>query len=153
AATRARALTLELWEMAEKIKHAFGQARDGALPRAVPLTLRRGGALAKFLDAALGKDRAAFESRLRGVEGTREQVDALIRRPLLSSIERCNYLIREKLTRKRGEEAQWVVLAGNGGRYPLFLEEMTRRLAVPFLDERLERFSSEDQANLKYAVA
>jgi hypothetical protein len=58
-------------------------------------------------------------------------------------------------------EVDVVALIGNGARYPLFLEEMQARLAVPFLDERLLRVKEKDsegpleldQADLKGAVA
>ena len=44
-------------------------------------------------------------------------------------------------------------MIGNGCRYPLVAEEMARRLAVPFLDERLESFAAGREADVEGAVA
>lgn len=65
---------------------------------------------------------------------------------------RCNALVRRKLTGADGaaeEEVDWVVLSGNGARYPLVQATARELLHVAYLEDRL----TFDPENLKNAVA
>lgn len=146
---RARRLTLELWAHAEEMKRSFGVLKEnGDLPQTQGLSLSGNTPLHKVLQAAKVKDSGGAV-----VEVHRDEVDALIGPNLRSSINRCNRLMYEKLT-EPGYEIHRVVVAGKATLYPLFRDEVTAHLAVPFLHERLEWLDSEEkQADLKFAVA
>jgi molecular chaperone DnaK (HSP70) len=146
-ARRRRRLTQDLWATAERMKVRLGT--EGA----VSFVLAGNSPLDEHLSRTLSpQQKMQIEGRLRSIQVQRAQVDALVGHEVRDSIDRCNHLIADKLTRD-GQEVHCVVAAGNGTRYPLFKEEMERHLAVPFLDERLEPFPAEEQANLKDAVA
>jgi molecular chaperone DnaK (HSP70) len=157
AVERRRGVTQNLWLEAEKLKWALGagpsaryrHTQQSPLDIHIRRLLRPGGQTTDKVD-----------SRLNSIEVRREQVDQLVGDEVRDSVERCNHLIHEKLT-KEGLEVDVVALIGNGARYPLFMEEMQTRLAVPFLEERLLRVKEKDsegpleldQADLKDAVA
>jgi hypothetical protein len=93
-------------------------------------------------------------TQLERVTISRWEVDALVDAPVNRCVRNCNQLIRDVLTSGRdgreNEEVQWVVVSGNGSRYPMIREALGRGLHVPFLDEGRMTY---DQANLKHAVA
>jgi len=84
------------------------------------------------------------------------EVDALVHRTIESLIKKCNNLIAKKLRplpHGGMPEVDWVVLSGNGARYPLVQTLCKQKLHVAFLDSPdSERFTF-DQENLKHCVA
>jgi hypothetical protein len=151
---RRRTVTQNLWLEAERLKWALtGQA-------AIRYRHTQQSPLDQYLRRLVRPGAQAIDARLNAIEIRRDQVDALVLADVLDAVERCNHLIHDKLT-PHGLEVDCVAVLGNGARYPLFLEQMRARLAVPFLDERLFRVRETaplgpldiDPADLKNAVA
>jgi molecular chaperone DnaK (HSP70) len=141
-ANRNRQHTLELWDLAEKVKQLL-QTQNEASP-----IFTAESKLFQFLLQRQPDRKNQLLNALGQVKVQRREVDALIRDLLMRSIENCNGLIQEKLT-PHGEEVHCVAVAGNATRYPLVRELLQEKLDVPFCEDRLEW----DQDNLKFAVA
>ena len=143
-----------LWQLAERVKRKLGEGK--------PVRLKDLGAEAIGRDtsaviaAALRPLPLAAQNQLLGQFGevlvSPWEVDALVRKPVESAVAKCNRLIRKHLTDAPGgteREVDWVVLSGNGGRYPLVPRLVKEQLHVPGVEDRL----TADPENLKGAVA
>jgi hypothetical protein len=109
--------------------------------------------LDRYFQSLGGPGVSLKSDKFNKIDITRSMVDELVHSSIRESIARCNYLIHHKLT-LRDLEVHRVVMAGNGSRYRLFAEEMSKRLAVPQLDKgRMYQFAESELADLKHAVA
>ncbi len=79
------------------------------------------------------------------------EVDALVRPAVDAVVKKCNNLIRKHLVDRPGGEVEvdWVVVSGNGAKYPLVSKSLVDGLHVAYAAERL----TVDAENLKEAVA
>ena len=153
ATLRRRTCFQGLWRLAEAVKHDLARGR--------PVKLRE-------LDPALtGKDtsplvadlvrpfpppaQAQMLAQVGDVAVAPWEVDASVRRPIEAVMTKCNRLIRKHLTDAPGgeHEVDWVVVSGNGSRYPLVERLAREMLHVAGIEDRL----TADRDNLKTAVA
>ncbi len=140
-----------LWRMAEQIKRKLAEAKAVKLKDLDPTHLRK--ETSPLLAALLGPLQPGVQSQILAQLGElaipRWQVDALARPALSSIYGKCNRLIRKHLSGPPEREVDWVVVSGNGSRYPLVREVAEAELHVAYLADRMTL----DPSNLKHAVA
>jgi len=143
-----------LWQLAERLKRKVG---DGKAVRLKELGAEVVGPASPLVAAVLRPFALAAQNQLAGQIGEVAvapwEVDALVRRPIEAAIAKCNRLIRKHLIDAPGvgreQEVDWVVLSGNGARYPLVPRLAREQLHVAYVADRL----TVDTDNLKGAVA
>lgn len=144
-----------LWQLGERVKRKLG---DGKPVRLKDLGAEVVGRDSSPLVAAVLRPLPlAAQNQLLSQIGELTvapwEVDALIRKVVEAAVTKCNRLIRRHLTEAApggGEqEVEWVVLSGNGARYPLVSQVVREQLHVNYLEDRL----TVDPHNLKEAVA
>lgn len=144
-----------LWKLAEKVKRKLGDGKPVKLKDLGPEATGRESS--PLMAAILRPLPLATQNQLLGQIGdlvvSPWEVDALIRKRVDSSVRKCNALIRKHLidaaSDGREHEVDWVVLSGNGARYPLVAKAIRDLLHVAYIDDRL----TFDPENLKDAVA
>ncbi|MBX9622509.1 MAG: hypothetical protein K2X82_01710, partial [Gemmataceae bacterium] len=144
-----------LWQLGERVKRKLG---DGKPVRLKDLGAEVVGRETSALIAAVLRPLpAAQQSQLLGPIGEITvapwEVDALVRQPVEQAVAKCNRLIRRHLSDPADggpeQEVEWVVLSGNGARYPLIPKLVREQLHVAGAADRLEA----DPEYLKAAVA
>ncbi len=145
-----------LWQLAEELKRKLADGKSVKFTQLTPALLHKEtSALIRLaLDGKPPAAAAQFLQQLGEVAVAPWEVDTLIRRDIEAVVEKCNKLMRDKLKPDVygvPPEVDWVVLSGNGARYPLVQHLLRERLQVAALDEE-GRFTF-DSDNLKHAVA
>lgn len=145
-----------LWQLGEELKRRLGEGKPVKLKDLSPdKKLGKGTSplIAAVLQSMRPEAHAAVLTQLGDLSVNPWEVDALIRKPVESTMNKCNRLIRKHLIDSpadgREHEIDWVVLSGNGGRYPLVQKLARELLHVASIEDRL----SADPGNLKEAVA
>jgi len=163
---RRRALTLDLWNLAEQTKRELSnriEPRESRNPSRSVCPLALGDyehitAHIRNLAERVPDPDTANAVRtfpdLDNVSVSRDEVDELVQASVSDSVRKCNALIRTLV--ETGEEVHLVVVAGGGSRYPLVQETLRNSLHIPFLTERIPFLTERievDATNLKHAVA
>ena len=166
---------VELWQWAEDIKKALNGPKNIAAtsaPKLInydPVTQEISGVqiglkisfdpskggLAKIITSKFDdKDTAEVVKKLERIEIKRSEVDALIHPVLQTTINRSNNLLRKKIESVTQSEniphLDYLVVSGNGGRYPLVNEMLSKELIGVDIDDKKAIIPVED---LKDAVA
>ncbi len=144
-----------LWQLGEKLKRKLGDGKAIKLRDLGPEATGRD--TSPLMAAVLRPLPLAAQNQLLGLLADLTvapwEVDALIRKRVESAMTKCNRLIRKHLVDQaadgRESEIDWVVLSGNGARYPLVSRLAREQLHVAYIDDRL----TFDPENLKDAVA
>ena len=145
-----------LWQLAEELKRKLADGKPVKFTQLTPALLHKEtSALIRLaLDGKPPAAAAQFLQQLGEASVSPWEVDALIRSDVDAVVAKCNRLMRDKLKPDASgvpPEVDWVVLSGNGARYPLVQKLLRERLHVAALDEE-GRFTF-DSDNLKHAVA
>jgi len=140
-----------LWRLAEQIKRKLTDVKSVKLKDLDPAHLRK--ETSALIAAIVGPLQPGIQTQILTQLGElaipRWQVDALARAPFSSIVGKCNRLIRKHLSGPPEREVDWVVISGNGSRYPLVREIAEAELHVAYLADRMTL----DASNLKHAVA
>jgi hypothetical protein len=144
-----------LWQLAERAKRKLGDGKPVKLKDLGPEATGRESS--PLMAAVLRPLPLATQNQLLGQIGELTispwEIDALIRKRVETAVTKCNRLIRKHLIDApadgREHEVDWVVLSGNGARYPLVTKLAREQLHVAYVEDRLA-FEPE---NLKDAVA
>lgn len=142
-----------LWQLAEAVKVELGRGKPVKLRDVPPPLLGRGTSplVAAAVQPLPAAAQGPFLAQLADLTVAAWEVDALVRGPVEAVMKRCNRLIRKHLTDDPAgdKEVDWVVVSGNGARYPLVARLAKEMLAVADVADRIHL----DQANSKNAVA
>lgn len=166
---------VDLWQWAEDIKKALnGPKNITATPASKlinydPVTQEISGVqiglkisfdpskggLAKIITSKFDeKDTAEVVKKLERIEIKRSEIDALIHPVLHTTINRANNLLRKKMESVTQSEniphLDYLVVSGNGGRYPFVNEMLSKELIGVDIDDKKAIIPIED---LKDAVA
>ena len=166
---------VDLWQWAEDIKKALNGPKNIAVtsgPKLInydPVTQEISGVqiglkisfdpskggLAKIITSKFDdKDTTEVVKKLERIEIKRSEVDALIHPVLQTTINRANNLLRKKMESVTQSEniphLDYLVVSGNGGRYPLVNEMLSKELIGVDIDDKKAIIPVED---LKDAVA
>jgi hypothetical protein len=146
--------TRDLWALALEVKHRMETLKPDEQVEVFPKNYNFTADLWRFLFQQVGPAKqTALREQLKQIRVARKQLDELVRGPIMVAIERCNWLIKQKLLQVEpgllAEDVHQVQVLGNGARYPLVQELLRERLHVAFYNER----SQFDRENLKGAVA
>jgi hypothetical protein len=147
-----------LWQIGEEIKRKLAEGKPVKFNTLTPALLHKEtSALMRLV--LEGKPPAAagqIAQQLGELAVAPWEVDALVRGQVEAVVTKCNALIADKLPADAAgdvPEVDWVVLSGNGARYPLVQKLLREKLRVAFLDSPDgDRFTF-DSDNLKHAVA
>ena len=145
-------LVLELWETAEALK------RELAKPAAESIQLSKvaawQGTQPTFFDfisqlhPGLNQiERAAIYEQWESITISRAEVDAALEPTVRETVEKMNYLIHHKL--EPPEQVGQIYIVGNGSRYPLIRECITKYLKVQFAKDK----TKQEDIQTKLAVA
>ncbi|OWK36464.1 hypothetical protein [Fimbriiglobus ruber] len=153
-----RAAARSLWALGEELKRKLVDGKPVKFNQLSAEHLRKetSALIRLVLEGKPPAVQAQFAQQLGEVAVAPWEADALVRGPIESVVAKCNTLIAEKLrpddTGTR-PEVDWVVLSGNGARYPLVQRLLRERLHVAFLDFPGSERLTFDPDNLKHAVA
>src|SRR5262249_55467688 len=144
-----------LWQLAERVKRKLGDGKPVKLKDLGPEAIGRESS--PLVAAILRPLPLATQNQVLGQIGEITiapwEVDTLIRKRVETAVAKCNRLIRKHLIDApadgREHEVDWVVLSGNGARYPLVPRVVREQLHVAYIEDRL----TADPATLKVAVA
>jgi hypothetical protein len=156
--------TMTLWQWGEHIKGALETKESAGLAdldvKLGPHQSKLAGALLRIGEGEVA-DTTELIRQLERVVVHRWEVDALIGKYVERSAVLCAHLIRTKLTPHdeagnpadpdREEPLHWVVVTGNGARYPLIREILRQQIRIDPREQE-ESFTL-DSENLKHAVA
>ena len=145
-----------LWQLGEEVKRRLGGG-DGKPVKLKDLGDGKFGFETSALVAAVLRvvplaNRPQLLAQIKDVAVAPWEVNALVRKPIRAAFDKCNRLIKKHLIdagHGREYEVDWVVLSGNGARYPLVEQLAREQLSVADAAERVEL----DPRNLKDAVA
>ncbi|MBY0514671.1 MAG: hypothetical protein K2P78_12250 [Gemmataceae bacterium] len=144
-----------LWKLAEKIKRKLGDGKAVKLKDLGPEATGRESSplMAAVLRPLPLATQNQLLNQIADLVVSPWEVDALIRKRVEGAVTKCNRLIRKHLVDNardgREYEIDWVVVSGNGARYPLVTKVVRDQLHVAYIDDRL----TFDPENLKDAVA
>jgi len=157
-ATAARGAFRAMWRLGDELKRKLGDGKPVKLSALAPENLRKETSplIRVILDGLTPQIQAQVTQQLGDISMAPWEVDALVRRQILQIIAKCNKLISGKvkaLPSGKVPEVDWVVLSGNGARYPLVQSMCKELLNVAFLDSADNDRFTFDSENLKHAVA
>ena len=153
-----QAASRALWQLGEELKRKLADGKPVKFAHLTPALLHKetSALIRVALDGKPPAAAAQFLQQLGEVAVAPWEVDVLVRKPVEALVTKCNALMRQKLRPDAAgvaPEVDWVVLSGNGARYPLVQQLLRDRLHVAGLDaDGGERFTF-DSDNLKHAVA
>ena len=157
-ANAARAAFRALWRLGDELKRKLGEGKPvklTALPKE-HLQKETSPLIRAILDGLAPQMQPQVSQQLGDISVAPWEVDALVRKPIRQIIAKCNKLIASKvkaLPDGRMPEVDWVVLSGNGSRYPLVQSMCREQLNVAFLESADNDRFTFDSDNLKHAVA
>jgi len=164
---------VELWQWAEEIKKALNGPKGDTsklitydpvskdissiqVGFKISFDPSKGG-LAKLIVSKFDnheQDKSEIVAKLEKIEIKRTEVDALIYPALQKTITRANSLLRNKIEKpsefEKISHLDFLVVSGNGGRYPLINEMLTKNLTGIDIEDKKAFIPTED---LKDAVA
>jgi molecular chaperone DnaK (HSP70) len=154
ASFAAQAAFRSMWRLAEDLKRKLPEGKPvklSSLPK--EHSQKETSALIKqLLESQTPTMQQQILLAIGEVSISTAEVDALISDAVSAIIKKCNHLIRD-FRDKDTVEVDWVVLSGNGARYPLIQQKLREGIHVAALTEPESNRFTFDEANLKNAVA
>lgn len=153
AALRHRTCFQALWQLAEAVKVELARGKPVKLKDVPPQLTGRGTSplMAALTQPLAGPAQGQLLAQIAELTVAPWEVDGLVHEPVESVMKRCNRLIRQHLTDDPAgdKEVDWVVVSGNGARYPLIERLAKKMLRVADVSDRIHL----DPSNSKNAVA